>query len=445
MSLKGKIALLNTILMSSIVILLLFFMISISDTVVDTSSKNQLKYILEENAEEIEWDDGKLDLDDVDFYVNHVSILIYTADGIHIAGNISDQTYFEQFPLINTTFTPVTFNGIDYLLYDILVESRKHSNIYVRGIVSITEMSETVSLLFHLTLFFLPFFILFAGFASYIVTKKTMKPLEKIVETAQDISHGDDLSQRINLGKGKDEIYQLATTFDTMFSQLELAFLTEKQFSSDVSHELRTPTAVILAECECNLTKSSSTEEKTEALEVIQKQALKMQNLISALLNFVRLDNGLHKLEKEEVDFSELITLVCQEQECLLTKKQKIFTEIPENISFSMDYGLMIRVLSNLINNGFQYGSDESWVKVSLFEEREKIVILVEDNGIGIPEDKLDMIFHRFYQVDPSRSKENMGLGLSMVSQIVKLHGGTITATSKLGEGSCFTLTFQKT
>lgn len=446
MSLKGKIALLNTVLMSIVVIFLLFFMISISDSVIDTSSRNQLKYILEENAEEIEWDDGELELDDVDFYVNHVSTLIYSDDGFFLEGNIQNREFFDQFPLTNTYFTTVNLDGVEYLLYDLLVESRKHDNVYLRGIVSVTEMSETVSLLFHLTLVSLPFFILFAGFGSYLVTKRSMKPLEKIVETAQEISHGDDLSLRIELGKGKDEIHQLAETFDIMFSQLEQAFLTEKQFSSDVSHELRTPTAVILAECECNLSEKASPEEQREALEIIQKQAFKMQNLISALLNFVRLDNGVCKLEKEELDFCELISLVCEEQETLLSENQEIFVDIPSSVYYSMDYGLMIRVLSNLIVNGFQYGKEKSWVKVSLSETEENILVTVEDNGIGIAEEDFERIFHRFYQVDTARSsKNNMGLGLSMVAQIVKLHHGTISVSSELGVGSCFSLLFPKT
>lgn len=445
MTLKGKLALFNTILISIVVGLLLFFMITISDSVVDTSSKMQLKYILEENAEDIEWDDGKLELDDIDFYENHVTTLIYSEKGHIVAGEIPHQEIYDQYPLSHGKYTTVHFDGVDYLLYDLLVESKKHENLFLRGIVSLTEMGDTVSLLFYLTLFSLPFFILFTGFGSYFIAKKSLTPLKKIIKTAQDITHGDDLSQRIDIGKGKDEIHQLAETFDDMFAQLEQAFLTEKQFSSDISHELRTPIAVILAECDCNLKENASLSEKTEALEIIQRQGLKMQHLISALLNFIRLDNGVYKLEKEEVDFSELISLVCQEQRSLLPPDRELICDTPENIFYSLDYSLMIRVLTNLIDNGFQYGTEDSWVKVSLREEGENITLMVEDNGIGIDAEHQELIFHRFFQVESARNnRSSMGLGLSMVAQIVKLHNGTISVESTLGKGSAFLLSFPK-
>lgn len=447
MSIKIKIALFNTILVSIVVLLLFSFMVFISNSVVDSSSKNQLKYILEENAEEIEWEDDVLELDDIDFYKNHVTTLVYSKDGYLISGNITHREIFDTYPLSQGEISNTTIEGVDYLIYDTLVESRKNDDVFLRGIISVTEMTATVDLLFHLTLITLPFFIILAGFGSYFISKKSMKPLEKIIDTAKDISSGDDLSQRINLGNGKDEIHKLGETFDIMFSQLEEAFIVEKQFSSDVSHELRTPTAVILAECDCNLNEMSTAEDKTEALEIIQRQAKKMQQLISALLNFIRLDNGVCKLEKEEVDFSELILIVCEEQESLLDENKTLHTDIAENIYCNVDYMLIIRVISNLIDNGFHYGKDNGYVKVCLQDGAEEIILTVEDDGIGIAEENIDRIFNRFFQVDPSRDKEigkNMGLGLSMVAQIVKLHSGSIEVVSVLGEGSSFKITLPK-
>ncbi len=447
MTLKAKIALWNTGLISVIVFILLLFMNSISDSVVDTSSKNQLKYVLEENADEVEWENGKLELDDIDFYENHVTTLVYSDKGFLLGGTSELQEKFEEYPLKHGEYTVVSLSNVNYILYDLLVESRKHEDIFLRGIVSVTEMSETVNLLFLLTFVTLPFFILLAGLGSYVIAQKSLKPISKIIQTAQDISHGDDLSQRISLGKGKDEIHQLGETFDVMFSRLEQAFLTEKQFTSDVSHELRTPVSVILAECDCNLDGDTDIVEKIKALESIQRQGKKMQMLITALLNFSRIDSGVMKLHQEPVDFSELVLIVCEEQKCLLLEGQDLQVLAEENITHDLDYGMMIRVLSNLIDNGFHYGKENSWVKVTLQQNERSVILSVEDNGIGIGADDIQKIFHRFYQVDSSRNKDkgnNMGLGLSMVEQIVRLHQGSITVDSILGEGTCFTITLPK-
>lgn len=446
MSIKLKIALYNTFLVSIVMILVLIFMMSISHSVVASSTVNQLKYHIHENADEVEWDNNKIDLDDVDFYENHITTLVYSLDGTLLSGYFSQLEQFTA-PLTHGEVTNWNLNQVDYLLYDYFVENRKGEGVYLRGIVSVSEISATVELLFLLTLLALPVFILFTGFGSYFIAKKSMKPLEKMMATAEEITNGDDLSQRIALGTGKDEVHLLAHTFDTMFSQLEQAFISEKQFSSDVSHELRTPTAVILAECECNLTETSTEAEKTQALESIQRQGRKMQQIISSLLNLIRLGSGVQKANFEEVDFSELVTLVCEEQETLLPSGQQLTCTVEEGILCALDYGMMIRILSNLIENGLKYGKIGGYLLVTLKEVENQLILEVEDDGIGIAPENLDRIFHRFYQVDPARKREqneSMGLGLAMVKQMVKLHHGTISVRSILGEGTCFTVTLPK-
>lgn len=445
MSIKLKIALYNTFLVSFVMILVLVFMMSISNSVLSAGTLSQLKYMVRENAEEVEWKGSKLDLDDINLYDNHISTLVYSQDGFHLLGYTAHIEELSQIPLTHGVEASIQVDGVEYLLYDFYVEERGEG-VYLRGVASVLEVSATVETLFFLTLLALPVFILLAGLGSYGIAKKSMKPLEKIIDTAQDISHGDDLSRRIALSGGKDEIHHLAETFDTMFSQLEQAFLSEKRFSSDVSHELRTPTAVILAECECSLKGEPSSEELREALSSVQRQGKKMQQLITALLNLTRLDNGVHKANFQEVDFSELVLLVCEEQESLLEMSQgacRLETEVPSGIVCQMDYGMMIRVLSNLLDNGVKYGKEGGCVRVTLAEEGDFVSLQVADDGIGIAKEHLPFLFHRLYQVDPSRNSQNshsMGLGLSMVEQIVKLHHGTISVESTVGQGTCFTV-----
>lgn len=444
MPIKLKITLYTTFLVSIIVVLVTMFMLSVSVSSIEANIKNQLKSVVHENAEELEYENGQLELDDISFYKDHITTLIYSSDGYHLAGTISNINDFTP-PLSNGEITPFTIDNIEYLLYDFLVSDRKYGDVYIRGITTLSEVSQSVENLFFATILSLPFFILFAGIGSYHISKKSLKPLEKIINTAEEISNGDDLSLRINLGLGKDEIHLLATTFDTMFSRLEQAFVSEKQFSSDVSHELRTPTSVILAECECILNSNATDEEKTEAFESIEHQGKKMQRLITALLNLIRLDNGVIKGNFENVDLSELILMTCEEYECIIPENVEIITDLPENICSFVDYELLLRVLSNLLDNAVKYA--KTFIKVSLIETNENVILTIEDDGIGIAPKHLDKIFNRFYQVDSSRTNDpngSMGLGLSMVFQIVKMHQGSINVESTLNEKTVFTITLPK-
>lgn len=447
MSMKLKIALYNTFLVSIVMMFVLLFMMFMSSSVIFSGTKTQLKFLLHDNVEELYWRGEKLMLDDVELYENHITTLVYTYDGYHVAGYISDIEEFSQIPLTHGEVNTLVIAGTEYLIYDFYVDGQENDGVFLRGIASVLEVSTTVETLFFITLLALPMFILLAGIGSYAIAQKSMKPLELIIDTAQDISHGDDLSRRIDLGAGKDEIHELADTFDIMFSKLEEAFIAEKRFSSDVSHELRTPTAVILAECECTLQGEVGLEEQREALLSIQRQGKKMQQLITALLNLIRLDNGVHKANFAEVDISELVELVCEEQESLLEEDCTLEMEIPQGILACVDYGMLIRVLSNLIDNGFKYGKEGGYVMVSLEEIGSSVRVMVKDNGIGIPKEHLGLIFRRLYQVDSARNQEksqSMGLGLAMVEQIVKLHGGSVAVDSVVDVGTCFTLILPK-
>ena len=127
------------------------------------------------------------------------------------------------------------------------------------------------------------------------------------MELARKIGEENDLKCRINLGKGNDELHQLADIFNEMFERLESTFEKEQQFTSDVSHELRTPMAVISAQCEYTLEKERSVGEYEDALRVIRRQARKMTKLIDHMLDFARLEMKSGKYAEEAVDMEELV------------------------------------------------------------------------------------------------------------------------------------------
>ncbi len=173
-----------------------------------------------------------------------------------------------------------------------------------------------------------------------------------------------------------------------------------------------------------------------------------MARLISELLGLMRLERGLEKPDFAPIDISELVKHTCAEHALLLQNGMSITTNIEPNLRLLGDQSMLIRLLTNLLSNAARYGKEGGHISATLSSDEGGIRLCVEDDGIGIAPEHLDPIFRRFYQVDPSRStarKESMGLGLSLVRQIARLHGARISVTSELGRGSQFCIHFSKT
>ena len=266
--------------------------------------------------------------------------------------------------------------------------------------------------------------------------------MRQITQTAREIGQGNDLSRRIALGPGRDDVHVLADEFDRMFGRLEAAFDSEKQFVSDASHELRTPTAVILSQCEDALEEDRSPAETRAALRSIQKQAEKMAGMLSQLLMLARADSGRQVLHKEPFDMSSLAEAVAEEQQELADARGiTVRADIQPGVMVCGDETLLMRMLINLMENGIKYGRVNGHLNLTLTAMGDTVTGTVADDGIGIAREDLDKIWRRFWQADPSHSGKGAGLGLSMVKWIVEAHGGTIAVESFPGRGSSFTFT----
>lgn len=227
-----------------------------------------------------------------------------------------------------------------------------------------------------------------------------------------------------------------------MMERLEQSFQREQEFTSDVSHELRTPISVIQAECEYALMEDTTLEEKTEALHSILVQTTHMTALTSQLLYLARMEQGKQPLQPEELCLSSLIILVSDTLEDSARNKQiKIHRILPKSLIYRADKNMMIRLFTNLIDNAIRYGKEGGNIWITLTREKEEIVVIIKDDGIGIPPEDIHKIWERFYQSDYSRNKSNnsgSGLGLSFCRRIVELHQGKILVSGKLNEGTEF-------
>lgn len=445
MSIKKKITLWYTAFMTLFMILALSLLLFIVNGRILSDARLRLKDTVTRSYHEIEYEDGVLKFDDdLNYLGEGIYLSAFDSGGSLVYGRIPS-TFFGASTLVMDEVRQVSSQGTLWYVYDYCRNIPGYGNLWVRGIVSQSRSDAFLRTIVLFTLVLFPFFILCITLGGYSIIKNALKPLTSMAETAEQIGSGSDLSRRIHLPPGEDEVHRLAHTFDGMMDRLKASFEAEKQFTSDVSHELRTPISVILSQCEYAAGGQAAPEERLEALHTIAAQAKKMNGLISQLLTLARAESRKLALHPENINLSELVEMVCDEQKSTARERQiTIHTRLQPDLMMHADETMLIRFFINLISNSITYGKEGGNIWVNLDREANGISGFVADDGIGIPAGQLDKIWGRFYQADSSRSSANKGygLGLSMVKWIVQAHNGTITAESRPDEGSRFSFYF---
>lgn len=393
-------------------------------------------------SREMDGEDGLLEIDDdLEYFRDGVYLSVYDTAGLPRYGAVPRQ-FDNSVPFADGQMrTTAGVDGQHWYVYDTRVTVTGFGDVWLRTVAAAGQVDSTIASLVRLALVALPFYVLASALSGYFVTKRALGPVRRITQTAREIGRGDDLSRRIDLGPGRDEVHTLAAEFDAMFARLEEAFEGEKQFTSDASHELRTPTAVILSQCEDALENAATLDEAKDALRTVEGQAQKMAALISQLLTLARTDPARRKLHLEPVDLSGLAAAVAEQMEEAAGARQITLTaDIRPGLTVRGDETMLMRLLINLLDNAVKYGRPKGRVRLTLTASADgrKVCGSVEDDGVGIAPEQLPLVWKRFWQADPARSGEGAGLGLAMVQWIAAAHGGTVHAESVPGTGSAF-------
>ena len=441
-SIKLKIGLWYMGIMILLVFSSLAIVFYISENIIHSSVRTYLKDVVIHRLDYLTIENGEIIIDsNFDTMIQNVEIAIYDKDFKFLYGNSPNGFEMDNRKSKDDKIMIIRSNNQKWYVYNKIIELGDYGKVWIRGVMPNIGQASAIETVIQISFVILPFFLILSAIGGYIITKNAFTPIEKIRRIAEKINEGNDLSQRINLGKGDDELHTLANTFDVMFDRLQTSFENEVQFTSDVSHELRTPITVILTQAEYGKGYISSIEEAQKSFGIIEKEGQKMSKLVSQLLTLARMERGRQKLNLENINLSELIEMTVETQTLSAKSKNiKFITKIMPEIYANIDEMMIMRVFTNLISNAISYGKQNGTVTVELFLKEDKIISKISDDGIGISEDKLDKIWLRFYQVDPSKNGDNSGLGLSMVKKIVELHKGEIFVESELGKGTTFTI-----
>lgn len=281
-----------------------------------------------------------------------------------------------------------------------------------------------------------------AFFLSLLLARIITVPVARLTRAAGKMSAGDYGCQ-VKVSS-RDELGQLANSFNEMSKKIKQEDEFRRQFIADASHELRSPVASLKVLVESLLIKHPKSKEETiEYLTDINGQLDRLSRLVNDLLMLSRIEKNKASLKKEPVPIRQLLAEVKENLRLLAAEKQiEITITANSDIVWPADRDMLYRAVYNLADNAIKYSPVNSQVQLNSAADEEKLTITVKDQGIGIAPEHLGNLFTRFYRVDKARERATggIGLGLSIVKEIVSLHGGTVSVTSVPGQGTEFQL-----
>lgn len=437
-SIKARIMVWLTLLLALLAVLFIMLMLAVSSEVAVQTAMDQLSFTVKSSLEQIHIVHGKLELESTfRFYQNGVSTLIYSKGETLLAGQIP-VSFSVREPFENGMIRMADDGEVRCLVLDLWLAKDWENGVWVRGLMQMPDNGIAARNMLKAAVAVLPVFLVLAAAGSYGITRRAFRPLDSINATAAAINEARDLSRRIGLPAGQDEFSKLAGTFDHLFERLEQLFEAEKQFASDASHELRTPVSIIKGACEYAQKYDETEEDRQETIAMIYRQAVRMSDIISQLLNMTRLEQGTEQVHMETVELCGFLCRLCREQNY---DPKHVAVLHSDRTRVQANPKLLERLVINLVENGLRYGKKDAHVFLSAENTGKEVLLKVRDDGIGIASEHQEKIWQRFYQADPSRSGETgAGLGLPMVQQIARVHGGYMTLESIPGSGSTFTL-----
>jgi two-component system, OmpR family, sensor kinase len=314
----------------------------------------------------------------------------------------------------------INANGQDYLL--LILHSLHAQN----------EVLETIRLTFT--------WMILAG---YFLARKSLAPVVAMGEQARQIG-ATNLHDRLPVLNAKDELGQLATTFNDLLDRLDQSFERQRRFVADASHELRTPLAILRGESEVALSQQGRTaEDYLESLGILHEETSRLIKIVEDLFTLTRADSGQYLLSPEDVYLEELVAECAHSVRTLAREKNiELRVDVSSECLVRGDQALLRRMILNLLDNAIKYTAEGGRVDIACRATTGAFEIHVTDTGPGIPPELHSRIFERFFRADPARSRSGReggaGLGLSIALWIAEAHHGRLELVRSDATGSHF-------
>jgi heavy metal sensor kinase len=278
----------------------------------------------------------------------------------------------------------------------------------------------------------------------FLFARRALAGVEEVTKAANEISNGA-FDRRVEVKDRGEEIDTLAETFNRMVGKIEVLIREMREMTDNIAHDLKSPITRIRGMAEATLIRSNSPKDFELMSGSIVEECDRLLVMINTMLDISEAEAGVAKLALEEVDMAQVVRDACDLFQPVAEKDQvRIVQRLAENAMISGDKTKIQRAVANLLDNALKYTPQGGKVTASVEREDDQVILSVNDTGPGISELDLSHIFDRFFRGDRSRSQPGTGLGLNLTLAIARAHGGDVTVTSVLGQGSTFTMSLPR-
>jgi heavy metal sensor kinase len=343
------------------------------------------------------------------------------------------------------TFTNVILAGEPVRILQLPILSTQNRPLAYLSIASSSKQIDVVLGALGMALLILyPVCILVMFAVSRVIAGRSLAPVQTVIGTAERITR-ENLSLRIDLPRNKDELYVLASTVNQLLDRIGSALVREQQFTSDVAHELRTPLAALKGTLEVLIRKQRKPEEYEEKISDSILEVNRLSRLVDRLLMLARYESGTVSPILAQVDVTELAASVLQRLEPFIeVKKMQVRVDAESARFIRADRGMVEIMLENVLSNALKYSSEGSEVDIVSRENADRIELRIADHGMGMPEERVQRIFDRFYRAEDSRNSDvpGFGLGLAIVKSLADLQKVRLSVKSAVGDGTTVLMEF---
>jgi signal transduction histidine kinase len=377
----------------------------------------------------ISWEREELVITDTAFNLIYMNNIQYLSDKVILLKYASGNLHYFSFADKDGVFYKHFYEGRPYYVFIMAVNKSR-----------IESLSDLRRILFWSILFSIWLSVLF----SYLFSRRAIKPISKIIRNVKEIN-SLQLNRRLDEGNRKDEIDQLAITFNEMLTNLEIAFKNQEDFIANASHELRTPLTVMISESDYFLNRERNKEEYISHISGLVDELKKLNSIINGLLELAQIKRD-RSIIFSDVRIDEIVFNIIHQVRAKY-QGRKIVPKIqyPENendLLIKGDSGILEIAFKNLIDNAFKFSNEDVVIEFQITDNF--IDLIITDKGIGIPSDEIENICKPFTRASNVKFIGGFGIGLYLVSKIMELHDAKLSIDSKINEGTRIIIHFKR-
>ena len=377
----------------------------------------------------ISWEKEELAITDSTFKLIYENNVQYLADNETLVNNASGDLNYFSIAGKDGVYYKHIYDKCPYHVFSMAIDKSRIENL--TGLRKILLWSVIFNIWLSVLL-------------SYLFSRKAIKPISQIIKNVKEIN-SLKLDKRLDEGNKKDELAQLAITFNEMLTNLEIAFKSQEDFVSNASHELRTPLTVMIGESDYFLSRERNKKEYIDHISGLNNDLKTLNALINSLLELARINKD-KSIVFSDVRIDEIIFSAIQEVSTRY-KGRKIVPKIqyPESrneLLVKGDFGILVIAFKNLLDNACKFSHEDVGVEFVITDKL--INIIISDKGIGIPADEVENIYKPFKRASNVKYIGGFGIGLSLVSKIIELHDAEFKISSKENEGTIIEVSFKR-